>query len=235
MVSLHEIETELTFWYRKLKSLHDSSQATKTACQWMYGLMVKNELCKVSNYLIFKGVFNVNRLLQAIAFSLFVFGVSGCSSKGDIRDGSVAAGNTNAEAIATAPLDAGQIGALADSAKAGSDGPVSSSKIIYFGFNSFTVDTLGRELLAAHAAHLSSNPALRVRLEGHGDERGSREYNIALGDRRAQAVKQVLSLQGVNENQISIVSFGEEKPVDYGHIESAWRQNRRVEIAYAAN
>ena len=160
----------------------------------------------------------MNRLSQVIVLSLFVLGVSACSSKGDMREGSAAAGNTNAEAIATAPLDAGQIGALADSAKAGTDGPVSSSKTIYFGFNSFTVDPLSREILAAHAAHLSSNPALRVRLEGHGDERGSREYNIALGDRRAQAVKQVLSLQGVNESQIAIVSFGEEKPVDYGHI-----------------
>ncbi len=89
-----------------------------------------------------------------------------------------------------------------------------------------------RELLTNHAAYMAQNPNVRVVLEGHADERGSREYNIGLGDRRAQAVRSMLELQGVGAQQISTVSYGEEKPAVDGHDESAWSQNRRVELIY---
>ncbi len=87
-------------------------------------------------------------------------------------------------------------------------------------------------MLETHAHYLLDNPAVIVRLEGHADERGSREYNIGLGDRRAQAVRRVLLFQGVADNQVSTVSYGEERAVAMGHDEQAWARNRRVELVY---
>ena len=87
-------------------------------------------------------------------------------------------------------------------------------------------------MLAAHARYLVENPSRRVRLEGHADERGSREYNIGLGERRAQSVRRVLMLQGADGGQIVTVSFGEERPAAFGNTEEAWAQNRRVELVY---
>jgi peptidoglycan-associated lipoprotein len=85
-------------------------------------------------------------------------------------------------------------------------------------------------VVAAHAAYLTKFPTARVRLEGHTDERGSREYNIGLGERRAQTVRKALMLQGVSEAQITTVSYGEERPAVEGSDESAHAQNRRVEL-----
>ena len=104
--------------------------------------------------------------------------------------------------------------------------------IIYFEFDSSDVRATDQDLVARHAMELSSNPGYQVRLEGHADERGSREYNIGLGERRAQAVRQMLLIQGVSPDQISTVSFGEERPVGFGSSESDYAQNRRVEFKY---
>lgn len=104
--------------------------------------------------------------------------------------------------------------------------------IIYFDFDSSSVRPSYSETLAAHAAYLAENSGMRVRLEGHTDERGSREYNIGLGERRSQAVRRALMLQGVGATQISTVSYGEERPGVTGSDEEAWEMNRRVEIVY---
>jgi peptidoglycan-associated lipoprotein len=104
--------------------------------------------------------------------------------------------------------------------------------IIYFDFDSAAIRSEYAQSIAAHAAHLAENPGLAVRLEGHTDERGSREYNIGLGERRAQAVRRALMLQGVGGDQISTVSYGEERPAVSGSDEEAWAMNRRVEIVY---
>ena len=104
--------------------------------------------------------------------------------------------------------------------------------IIYFEFDSSEVRAVDQDLVARHAMQLTSNPGYQVRLEGHADERGSREYNIGLGERRAQAVRQMLLIQGVSPDQISTVSFGEERPVGFGSSESDYAQNRRVEFRY---
>jgi len=104
--------------------------------------------------------------------------------------------------------------------------------VIYFDFDTARIRPEFSEILAAHARRLSGNPRLSVRLEGHADERGSREYNIGLGERRAQAVRQVLMLQGVGAAQITTVSYGEERPAVRGSDEVAWERNRRVELAY---
>jgi peptidoglycan-associated lipoprotein len=111
------------------------------------------------------------------------------------------------------------------------DEPVETlDTIIYFEFDSSAVRSQDQDLVAAHAISLNENSRLNVRLEGHADERGSREYNIGLGERRAQAVRQILMIQGVGASQIQTVSFGEERPVSTGSLESDYAENRRVEI-----
>jgi peptidoglycan-associated lipoprotein len=104
---------------------------------------------------------------------------------------------------------------------------------ILFDYDSSEIRSDYTDLIRAHARQLQQNPTMRVRLEGHSDERGSREYNIALGERRAQAVRQALQLQGASSTQLSTVSYGEERPVALGHDDGSWAKNRRVELVYA--
>jgi peptidoglycan-associated lipoprotein len=104
--------------------------------------------------------------------------------------------------------------------------------IIYFDFDSSTIRSEFADVVTTHARYLSRNASIRLRLEGHTDERGSREYNIGLGERRAQAVRRAMLLQGVAEGQVTTVSYGEEKPAAAGSSEDAWAKNRRVEFAY---
>lgn len=105
--------------------------------------------------------------------------------------------------------------------------------VIYFDFDSSEVRPEDQDLVARHAMQLGNYPGAVVRLEGHADERGSREYNIGLGERRAQAVRRILMVQGVSAEQISTVSFGEERPVAFGSSEGDYAQNRRVEFRYS--
>jgi len=107
-----------------------------------------------------------------------------------------------------------------------------SRRVIYFAYDQSTIEPEYFEILDAHSELLASNPNLTVRLEGHADERGSREYNVALSERRAQSVKQFMDLKGVGSEQAQTVAYGEELPVDPGHNEAAWSKNRRVEIKY---
>ncbi|MEM6998265.1 MAG: peptidoglycan-associated lipoprotein Pal [Pseudomonadota bacterium] len=107
-----------------------------------------------------------------------------------------------------------------------------SVRIIYFEYNSNEIRSEYRSTIEAHATYLSQNPGTSITLEGHADERGSREYNLALGESRAQSVKQQMLILGASSNQIRLVSYGEERPAIDGHDESAWQQNRRVEILY---
>jgi peptidoglycan-associated lipoprotein len=104
--------------------------------------------------------------------------------------------------------------------------------IVYFDYDRAEIRAEFVPVVAAHAKYLNGNASRRVRLEGHSDERGSREYNIGLGERRAQAVRRALMLQGVTEAQITTVSYGEERPAVQGGDESAWSKNRRVELIY---
>jgi len=106
------------------------------------------------------------------------------------------------------------------------------NRVIYFAFDESRVDEQSVALLELHGAYLAGNPGTTVRLEGHADERGSREYNIGLGEKRAQEVRQILLLQGVSSDQLSTVSYGEERPAVLGSDEEAWSLNRRVELVY---
>ncbi len=104
----------------------------------------------------------------------------------------------------------------------------------YFDFDQSTLRSSDRDILQLHASYLSSNSDAAVRLEGYADERGTREYNVALGERRANAVMKFLVVNGVSASQIDVVSYGEENPVDPGHYEAAWAKNRRVELSYTS-
>ncbi|RME34703.1 MAG: peptidoglycan-associated lipoprotein Pal [Gammaproteobacteria bacterium] len=111
------------------------------------------------------------------------------------------------------------------------DSPL-ANRVIYFDFDSSEIKAEYRPVVEAHAAYLAAHPETIVTLEGHTDERGSREYNLALGERRANAVRRQLVLLGASAGQIRVVSYGEERPVAEGHDEEAWALNRRVEIRY---
>jgi peptidoglycan-associated lipoprotein len=107
-----------------------------------------------------------------------------------------------------------------------------SKRIVYFDFDSYVVKEEYKPMIEAHGRYLQANRNARVTVQGNTDERGSREYNIALGQRRADALKKLMVLYGATEIQIETVSFGKEKPVREGHDEGSWAQNRRDEIIY---
>ena len=108
-----------------------------------------------------------------------------------------------------------------------------SKRSIFYDFDRFDVRDEFRALVQAHAVYLRDNPAARMLVQGNTDERGSREYNISLGQRRSDGVKKMLVLLGARENQVETVSLGEEKPQDPGHDEGAWAKNRRSDLLYA--
>ncbi len=110
--------------------------------------------------------------------------------------------------------------------------PANVSRLVYFDYDDFTVKSEYAATLEGHARFLKADRARKVNLEGHADERGGREYNLALGQKRSEAVRKSLSLLGVSEAQMEAVSYGEEKPAATGSTEEAYRQNRRVELTY---
>ena len=109
-----------------------------------------------------------------------------------------------------------------------------SQRSIYFDLDKYEVKDEYKDLVAAHAKYLTANKGFKVLVQGNTDERGSREYNLSLGQKRAEAVKRSLALLGVKDDQIESVSLGEEKPKNPGHDESAWSENRRADILYKA-
>jgi peptidoglycan-associated lipoprotein len=146
--------------------------------------------------------------------------------------------DANAGANSSQNSGTGATGAdAANTSEEGADAPgplegLLAKRTIYFDFDSSEIRGEGTDIVAAHAKYLSKTGGMKIRLEGHTDERGSREYNIGLGERRAQAVRRALLLQGAAEGQISTVSYGEERPAAAGSDEAAWAKNRRVEIVY---
>jgi peptidoglycan-associated lipoprotein len=173
---------------------------------------------------------------RMISMAVLLAGVallSGCPKKSTVVETPTAgtqvpgSGSTSGEGASTSttPFD-GEGGAGADAT-----GPL-ARKVIYFDFDKSDIKPEFAGLVTAHARNLTSHPNLKIKLEGHTDERGTREYNIGLGERRAQTVRRALMLQGVAEAQITTVSFGSERPAAEGDDEAAWAQNRRVEMVY---
>jgi peptidoglycan-associated lipoprotein len=111
-------------------------------------------------------------------------------------------------------------------------GPVGAARVFYFDYDSFTIKPESQGAIEMHARFLTSNKSRKIAIEGHTDERGGREYNLALGQKRSEAVRRSLSLLGVAETQVEAVSFGEEKPALTGTTEEAFAKNRRAEITY---
>jgi peptidoglycan-associated lipoprotein len=107
-----------------------------------------------------------------------------------------------------------------------------STRVVYFDYDSFVIRSEFQSVIEAHAKYLASDKSRKVAIEGHTDERGGREYNLALGQKRAEAVRKSLSLLGVSEAQLEAVSFGKEKPAVLGSTEAAMEKNRRAEISY---
>jgi len=107
-----------------------------------------------------------------------------------------------------------------------------SKRSVYFEFDEYVVNDKYKSMVLSHARYLRENSNLNIRVQGNADERGSREYNLALGQRRADSVKRVMTLAGTPDSQIESVSYGEEKPRAVGHNEASWTENRRVDIRY---
>lgn len=179
----------------------------------------------------------MKRLLWAVAL---IASLAGCGSDvklndvpvvdrsaggpGNTRNGGGGVGSDNAQSTVT-PVD---LAGPSDTAQ----GPAGVARIVYFDYDSYAIKPDFQSLIEGNARFLKANPSRSAALEGHTDQRGGREYNLALGQRRAEAVKRALVLLGVNDAQLEAVSFGKEKPADPGTSEDAMAQNRRVEIGY---
>lgn len=134
---------------------------------------------------------------------------------------------TTAPQATTQPVQAKVLAAHLDPASL-----ISKERSVFFALDDYSVDAKYLRLMQAHGQYLVANPTLSIRVEGHADERGGTEYNLALGQKRADAVTKLLKSYGVKDKQLEAVSFGKEKPVAAGHDESAWSQNRRVDLSY---
>jgi len=169
-------------------------------------------------------------MLKRTIYSLAIVAlIAGCSSGTKLNDTPVTDGRGTAGqqggASTVTPVNADQGAATAQ-------GPIGVERIVYFDYDSYTVKPEFQSIIDGHARFLKSAPQRRISIEGHTDERGGREYNLALGQKRAEAVRRALTLLGVNDSQIEAVSFGKEKPAVQGGGEEAWAQNRRAEIRY---
>lgn len=175
------------------------------------------------------------RFTRLAGVALLTAVLAACSSSVKLEDAPVSdrSGDISvATGDATAGL--GQRGITAiqtDELKAG-QGPTNVGRVVYFDFDSDTVRPEFGDLVDGHAKFLNGNQKRRVQLEGHTDERGGREYNLALGHKRAEAVRRALAISGVSDTQMESVSFGKEKPAAQGSSEEAWAKNRRAELSY---
>lgn len=162
-----------------------------------------------------------NIALKTVLAASLVLGAAGCAKKGQSGSGSaLGSGVGDSMRFYGAEVTAEQKRAWL------------AKNTYIFGYDRFDLNDEDMMSVYAHAEKLITHPKKQIRVEGHTDERGSREYNIALGERRAKAVANILMLKGVPQHQISIVSYGKEKPAMMGHDESAWAQNRRAVIIY---
>lgn len=168
----------------------------------------------------------LNKVLKGLMLALPILAVAACSSnKSADNDQSALGGNGGML------NGSGGYGSADEQARLTMQ-ELQRNNIVYFDFDRYDVRSDFAQMLDAHAAFLRSNPSFKVTIEGHADERGTPEYNIALGERRANAVKMYLQGKGVSGEQIAIVSYGKEKPAVLGHDEAAFAKNRRAVLVY---
>ena len=180
----------------------------------------------------------IKRLSLALAVAALV---AGCSSGVDLDNVPVEDKSGSALPTTGGTGPGSGTGSTGQSAVAGVDltqsgrdaaGPVGVARVVLFDYDSYVIRSDYQSLIEAHARFIKASPARKVMLEGHTDDRGGREYNLALGQKRAEAVSRALGLLGVPGTQIEAVSFGKEKPAVPGNNEDAYAQNRRVELSY---
>ncbi len=183
---------------------------------------------------------------KAFALVLALGLVAGCSSTGDTTEdgygsdvsavdqegGSTVYGGGRDGGVSGEGLTEEERRAAQQQAEQAQEAALRNITTFYFDFDTAEIKSESRDVLVAHARYLAANPSQEVRLEGHADERGTKEYNLALGERRANAVARFLVVNGASRDQIETVSYGEEKPAVMGSSESAWAQNRRVEMIF---
>lgn len=173
----------------------------------------------------------------ALTALLLALTLGGCGTRGGVAGDGAKATASRPGAARSGQYGQGETGgAYGDTAGDldSATGPL-SQRVIYFSYDSDDVLPEYQPVVTAHAGYLAAHAGQTAVLEGHADERGSSEYNIALAERRARSVERSLRLQGVGGDQIQIVSYGEEKPAVAGHEESSWQRNRRVEIVYSGH
>lgn len=168
----------------------------------------------------------LNKVLKGLLIALPVMALAACSSSDKDSDGS----NSGLGGYGSNGSNSGY-SSMDEQARLTMQ-QLQSNNIVYFDYDRYDVRSDFAQMLDAHAAFLRSNPSYKVTVEGHADERGTPEYNIALGERRANAVKMYLQGKGVSGEQISIVSYGKEKPAVLGHDEAAYAKNRRAVLVY---
>ena len=151
--------------------------------------------------------------------------------QGSAAEGANASGIDGAGGLGGNALEGGMLVSYEENAINNPEN-VLSERVIYFGYDSNSVGDDYIELVKHHGKYLSFNANATLRLEGHADERGTREYNVALGEGRAQAIKQLMIYEGASNDQIYVISYGEEKPVEFGRDDESMSLNRRVEIVY---
>jgi len=173
---------------------------------------------------------NKYSIAAALLATLFLIGCSSTPSKDGVAVGIDSEMTIDGDSRTAGIDDASSL----DEARLYAGKPTVHDSIIYFDFDSYAIRSEFREQLHAHARFLNENRQRHVTIEGHTDERGSREYNIALGERRANAVRDFLLINGVSPNQIMVVSYGKERPAVEGTGEAVWSKNRRAELIYGS-
>jgi len=186
----------------------------------------------------------LNKLLKSLLIALPVVALSACSSSDSATNSTAGQESTNAAETQsengaetqtdTTVVTSVQVDEVMTEAEVRAQAEQELRKVntVFFAFNNSTIASEYDDILGKHAAFLSSYPSVKVTVEGHTDERGTPEYNIALGERRAKAVSKYLQALGVSADQISIVSYGEEKPLVLGHTAEDYAKNRRAVIVY---
>jgi len=168
----------------------------------------------------------LNKVLKGLMLALPVIAVAACSShKNNNNDQTNGLGDGSNSGMNSGNMSSDEQARLQMQ-------ELQKNNIVYFGLDKYDIASDFAQMLDAHANFLRSNPSYKVTVEGHADERGTPEYNIALGERRASAVKMYLQGKGVSADQISIVSYGKEKPAVLGHDEAAYAKNRRAVLVY---
>ncbi|MEO6321327.1 MAG: peptidoglycan-associated lipoprotein Pal [Polaromonas sp.] len=178
----------------------------------------------------------MKRILFSIISSLVLAAtLVACGSNVKLADVPVedkSASSKLADDAAAAAASRGVAPVQIDATEGSVAGPANTAKTIYFDFDSYVVKPEFQSVIEAHARYLGANKSRKMAIEGHTDERGGREYNLALGQKRAEAVRRALGLLGVTDSQVEAVSFGKEKPAASGFDESSMAKNRRAEINY---